>query len=78
MKDQRKCMVHVEDKGMFPKVHWMILEDFGGFWKVPSQNASTCTCTCTCRWYFQVFVFAHKSLTYTCKRVSQHDAEAPY
>ena len=29
MKDQRKCMVHFEDKGMFPKVHWRILEDSG-------------------------------------------------
>ena len=29
MKDQRKCMVYFEDKGM---------EDFGGFRKVPSQN----------------------------------------
>ena len=25
-KDQQKCMVHFEDKGMFPKVHWRILE----------------------------------------------------
>ena len=33
MKDQRKCMVHFEDKGMFPK-------DVGGFRKVPSQNTS--------------------------------------
>ena len=31
MKDQRKCMVHFEDKGMFPKVHWRILEDSGRF-----------------------------------------------
>ena len=31
MKDQRKCMVRFEDKGMFPKVHWMILEDSGRF-----------------------------------------------
>ena len=36
MKDQRKCTVHFEDKGMFPKVHWRILEDSG---KVPSQSA---------------------------------------
>ena len=28
---QRKCMVHFEDKGMFPKVHWMILKDSGRF-----------------------------------------------
>ena len=35
MKDQRKCMVHFEDKGMFPKVHWRIMEDSR---KVPSQN----------------------------------------
>ena len=26
MKDQRKCMVHFEDKGIFPKVHWRIQE----------------------------------------------------
>ena len=31
MKDQRKCTVHFEDKGMFPKVHWRILEDSGRF-----------------------------------------------
>ena len=24
-------MVHFEDKGMFPKVHWWILEDSGMF-----------------------------------------------
>ena len=24
-------MVHFEDKGMFPKVHWRILEDSGRF-----------------------------------------------
>ena len=24
-------MVHFEDKGMFPKVHWMIFEDSGRF-----------------------------------------------
>ena len=24
-------MVHFEDKGMFPKVHWSILEDSGRF-----------------------------------------------
>ena len=29
MKDQLKCMVHFEDKGMFPKVHWWIQEDSG-------------------------------------------------
>ena len=27
--DRRKCMVHFEDKGTFPKVHWWILEDSG-------------------------------------------------
>ena len=26
-----RCMVHFEDEGMFPKVHWMILEDSGRF-----------------------------------------------
>ena len=31
MKDQRTCMVHFEDQGMFPKVHWRILEDSGRF-----------------------------------------------
>ena len=31
MKDQRKCLVHFEDKGMFPKVHWRIFEDSGRF-----------------------------------------------
>ena len=31
MKDQRKCMVHFEDKGMFPKVHWRILDDSARF-----------------------------------------------
>ena len=31
MKDQRKCMEHFEDKGMFPKLHWRILEDLGRF-----------------------------------------------
>ena len=31
MKDQWKCMVHFKDKGMFPKVHWRILEDSGRF-----------------------------------------------
>ena len=36
-KDQRKCMVHFEDKGMFPKVHWRILEDSGRFLaRIPS------------------------------------------
>ena len=30
-KDQWKCMVHFEDKGMFPKVHWWILEGSGRF-----------------------------------------------
>ena len=31
-KDQQKCiMVHFEDKGMFPKVHWRILGDSGRF-----------------------------------------------
>ena len=25
-KYQPKCMVHFEDKGIFPKVHWRILE----------------------------------------------------
>ena len=28
MKDQQKCMVHFEDKGMFPKVH------IGGFLRI--------------------------------------------
>ena len=31
IKDQRKCMVYFEDKGMFSKVHWRILEDSGRF-----------------------------------------------
>ena len=26
MKDQRKCTVHFENKGMLPKVHWKIQE----------------------------------------------------
>ena len=30
IKDQQKCMVHFEGKGMFPKVHWRILEDDSG------------------------------------------------
>ena len=29
MKDQWKCTVHFEDKGVFLKVHWRILEDSG-------------------------------------------------
>ena len=28
---KKKRMVHFEDKGMFPKVHWRILEDSGRF-----------------------------------------------
>ena len=40
MKDQRKCMVHFEDKGVFPKVHWRILEDSGRFLaRIPSGLA---------------------------------------
>ena len=37
MKDQRKCTVHIEDRGMFLKVHLWILEDSGRFLaRVPS------------------------------------------
>ena len=36
MKNQRKYMVHFADNGMFPKVHWWILEDSGRF---PNQNS---------------------------------------
>ena len=35
VKDQRKCMVHFEDKGRVCK---SALEDCGGFRKVPSWN----------------------------------------
>ena len=50
MKDQRKCMVHFEGEGMFPKVHWRILDDSGrflvriarGFWLIGMNKVSTC------------------------------------